>query len=272
MPELIATPTGLPDLDACLGGGLRPGQLIVIAGYPSHGASITATGFARCTAANKHGAVIVALESTADDTTRRVLSANAKVPLHHMLAGAMTDEEWERLQAAVTQLAEQDLVVTHSARSLNLIEDAIAEQAPNLLVVDGAHLLTPDHDYGGQAQFADDDARRLKLLAVENDMAVVVTLPLETSGSHHRINGRPLMRDFGKRQAYAQVADTVILTWRPDVGEYEDPRAGEIDLIVAKNRNGSAPTITAAFQGHYARLMAFSKELPPIPPPAPEQP
>lgn len=257
-PEPI--PTGLPDLDECLGGGMRPGQLIVIAGFPSHGASITADTIARYVGACAGRAVlVVALESTTEETIQRFLSAHAKVPLYRVQDQRMTDEEWDRIQKAADLIAAQEITLTHEARSIEAVESAIGHNTPDLLVIDGAHLLAPDHDYGGRAQFADDDARRLKQLAIEYGMAVAVTLPLEMPNSHSRFSNRPLLRDFGKRQSYAQTADVVILPWRPDAEESEDIRAGEIDLIVAKIRNGRTATVTVAFQGHYARLMNFAK-------------
>jgi len=44
----------------------------------------------------------------------------------------------------------------------------------------------------------------------------------------------------------------VILLYRDDTYEQESPRAGEIDLIVAKNRHGPTGTATLAFRGHQA--------------------
>jgi replicative DNA helicase len=55
--------------------------------------------------------------------------------------------------------------------------------------------------------------------------------------------------------AIEQDADMVILLHREDFYEKESPRAGEADLIVAKNRNGPTRTVTVAFQGHYSRFV-----------------
>jgi replicative DNA helicase len=52
-----------------------------------------------------------------------------------------------------------------------------------------------------------------------------------------------------------QDSDVVILLHREDAYEKESPRAGEADLIVAKNRNGPTTSVTVAFQGHYSRFV-----------------
>lgn len=57
-----------------------------------------------------------------------------------------------------------------------------------------------------------------------------------------------------------QDADVIILLHRQDAYEPASPRAGEIDMIVAKNRQGPQATVTAAFQGHYGRIVDMAKE------------
>jgi replicative DNA helicase len=42
--------------------------------------------------------------------------------------------------------------------------------------------------------------------------------------------------------------------------ERESPRAGEIDLIIQKNRQGPLTTVTLLFQGHYGRIVSMSRE------------
>ncbi len=56
-----------------------------------------------------------------------------------------------------------------------------------------------------------------------------------------------------------QDSDIVILLHREDLYERESARAGEADLIVAKNRNGPTTTVTVAFQGHYSRFADMAR-------------
>ena len=52
----------------------------------------------------------------------------------------------------------------------------------------------------------------------------------------------------------------VMLLHRPEVYDKETERAGEADIIVAKNRNGPTRDITVAFQGHYARFQDMARD------------
>jgi replicative DNA helicase len=56
-----------------------------------------------------------------------------------------------------------------------------------------------------------------------------------------------------------QDSDIVILLHREDLYEKESARAGEADLIVAKNRNGPTTVVTVAFQGHYSRFADMAR-------------
>jgi replicative DNA helicase len=71
----------------------------------------------------------------------------------------------------------------------------------------------------------------------------------------YRIDKKPMLADLRESDAIAQAADLVILIHREDAYDYQSPRAGEADFIVAKNRHGPAATVTVAFQDHYARFV-----------------
>ncbi len=252
-------PTGFRDLDLLLAGGMRPGELVAISGYPGIGASTLALDLARNAAiAHGLGTHFATLESTIPQTSRRITAAESRVPALRLASGRLKDDDAERVARAGERTADAPLRITDSRRDVgSIVLDNAGDPAGTqrrLLVVDGVHLLNPSHDYGGRAQFADDFARDLKELAVTLDISVVVTLPLEFPFAD-RPGNYPLLRDFGKRQSFAAAADIVILIHREDHYERESPRAGEADLIVAKSRNSPLATITVAFQGHYARFV-----------------
>src|ERR1700730_14321245 len=87
--HLTGVPTGFADLDA-LTNGLHPGQMVVIAARPGAGKSTLALDLARA-ASVKAGltSVIFSLEMSRNEITMRLLSAEARVPLHSMRTGQM---------------------------------------------------------------------------------------------------------------------------------------------------------------------------------------
>jgi replicative DNA helicase len=94
-------------------------------------------------------------------------------------------------------------------------------------------------------------SRELKLLAKKHGIPVVVLAQLNR-GPEQRQDKKPMMSDLRESGAIEQDASTIILLHREDAYDKESPRAGELDLIVAKNRNGATGTVTVVFRGHYA--------------------
>src|SRR5690606_33029929 len=107
-------PTGFADLDQ-LTNGLHPGQMIVIAARPAIGKSTLGLDLAR-SAAIKHGmtTVIFSLEMSRNEITMRLLSAEARVALHAMRSGMMTDDDWTRLARRMSEVAEAPLFIDDS--------------------------------------------------------------------------------------------------------------------------------------------------------------
>ena len=68
-----------------------------------------------------------------------------------------------------------------------------------------------------------------------------------------------MLADLRESGSVEQDSSIVILLLREDVYDRESARAGEIDFIVAKNRQGPQATMTLAFQGHYARCVDMYK-------------
>src|SRR4051812_46772725 len=77
--------TGLDVLNEALLGGLRFGQLTLIAGLTGSGTSMLALGIAR-TAVLRQGipTLVVAPDSGEDEVAARILCAETKVPLQHL--------------------------------------------------------------------------------------------------------------------------------------------------------------------------------------------
>jgi replicative DNA helicase len=102
-------------------------------------------------------------------------------------------------------------------------------------------------------------SRGLKLIAREFGIPVVAAAQLNR-GPEQRTDKRPQLSDLRESGAQEQDADIVILLHREDAYNRESPRAGEIDLDVAKQRQGPQFTVTAAFQGHYTRVVDLARE------------
>ena len=259
---MSGVPTGFVDLDA-LTNGLHPGQLIVIAGRPGLGKSTLGLDIAR-SASIKHGltSVIFSLEMGKTEITMRLLSAEARVPLHHMRSGSMTDDDWARLARRMGEVAEAPLYIDDSPNLTMMEIRAKARRLRQrkelrLIVIDYLQLMTGNKKAESRQQEVSELSRNLKLLAKELEVPVIAMSQLNR-GAEQRTDKKPMLSDLRESGSIEQDADVVVLLHREDAYEKESPRAGEADFIVAKHRNGPTQTITVAFQGHYSRFVDMS--------------
>ncbi len=226
---------------------------------PTHNSTL-ALDLARA-ASVRHGlaAVIFSLEMSRNEITMRLLSAEARVPLHSMRTGQMGDEDWTRLARRMSEVVEAPLFIDDSPNMSMMEIRAKCRRLKQrhdlrLVIIDYLQLMSSPKRVENRQQEVSDMSRSLKLLAKELDVPVVAVAQLNR-GPEQRTDKKPLLADLRESGSIEQDSDMVILLHREDAYERESPRAGEADFIVAKHRNGPTATVTVAFQGHFSRFV-----------------
>ena len=260
--------TGYPDLDDAIG-GLRPASLIVVGARP--GVGKTQLGF--CIADHvgtrlSLPALFASLEMTEDELTERRISAASKVPMFDIVRHRVSDAEWEMIRRAQDRLLNTQLYVDDtSGVSLAHIRGRLRAMArtgtpARLAVIDYLGFMDAPKSESRQQAVAG-LARGAKSLAREFAIPVILLAQLNR-GPESRSDKAPVASDLRESGEIEQTADIVILLHREDAYEPESPRAGEIDLIVRKNRQGPLCTITMGFQGHYGRIVSMAPDWTPV--------
>jgi replicative DNA helicase len=226
---------------------------------PTHNSTL-ALDLARA-ASIKHGltSAIFSLEMSRNEITMRLLSAEARVPLHSMRTGQLGDEDWTRLARRMSEVVDAPLFIDDSP-NMSLMEIRAKcrrmkqRHDLKLVIIDYLQLMSSPKRVENRQQEVSDMSRSLKLLAKELEVPVIAVAQLNR-GPEQRTDKRPLLADLRESGSIEQDSDVVILLHREDAYERESPRAGEADFIVAKHRNGPTATVTVAFQGHYSRFV-----------------
>ncbi len=262
---LTGIPTGFRDLDD-LTHGFHGGQMIIVAARPAMGKSTLALDFARAAAVtNGMTAAFFSLEMGRNEIAMRLLSAEAKIQFQDLRKGDIRDDDWDKMSLAVDKLNEVPLFIDDSP-NMSLMEIRAKcrrlKQKNNLkvIVLDYLQLLSSGKRVESRQQEVSEFSRTLKLLAKELDVPIVALSQLNR-GSEQRTDKRPQVSDLRESGSIEQDADMVLLLHREEVYDKESPRAGEADIIVAKNRNGPTKDIVVAFQGHYARFQDMAQDL-----------
>ena len=226
---------------------------------PTHNSTL-ALDLARA-ASVKNGltAVIFSLEMSRNEITMRLLSAEARVPLHSMRTGQMGEEDWTRLARRMSEVVNAPLFIDDSPNMSMMEIRAKCRRLKQrhdlrLVIIDYLQLMSSPKRVENRQQEVSDMSRSLKLLAKELNVPVIAVAQLNR-GPEQRTDKRPMLADLRESGSIEQDSDVVILLHREDAYERESPRAGEADFIVAKHRNGPTATVTVAFQGHYSRFV-----------------
>ncbi|MFD6231318.1 replicative DNA helicase [Streptomyces sp. NPDC060232] len=265
-----AAVTGLTELDQAL--KMQPGNIVVVAGRPAMGKSAMTLGIALANSYSGRTTLVHSLEMGRNEVTNRVLANRARVNLHRLMTGgpAVTDDDWTRIALRLPDLSALPLWMDYTPRvTPGLIRTRIKAlsrqtgQAP-LVIVDYVQLMYTDQRTTRQSPYerVSEVSRELKIIAEETG-AVIICCAHLNRGSEHRDGKKPQVFDLRDSGQLEQDASGIVLLHREDAYEPDSPRAGESDLILAKNRNGPTCSITVAHQFHYSRLrdMTRSTEL-----------
>jgi replicative DNA helicase len=185
---------------------------------PTHNSTMGLDVARSCSVKNGMASVIFSLEMTKTEITMRLLSAEARVPLHHMRAGTMTDDDWARLARRMGEVADAPLFIDDSPNLTMMEIRAKARRLKQrhnlkLVVVDYLQLMQGNKKAESRQQEVSELSRSLKLLAKELDCPVIAMSQLNR-GPEQRQDKKPMLSDL--RESGCLPASTRIL--RADTG------------------------------------------------------
>jgi replicative DNA helicase len=270
--SVTGLPTGFVELDR-MTSGLHPAEMIVIAARPSMGKTAFAMNIAEHVAMDIGKAVAVfSLEMSSQQLVQRILCSRAKVDLQRVRNGFLSERDFPNLTAAASQVAAAKMFIDDTpgltVTELRAKARRIKSQHDiQLIVIDYLQLL---RSMSRRAQ----DNRQLeiseissgiKALAKELSLPIIVIAQLNRQpDTRAKEGGRPRLSDLRESGSIEQDADVVGLLVRPEYYETDDEgkqeRAGEAELIIAKQRNGPTGDVPLTFLKQYTRFESRARE------------
>lgn len=256
--------TGWSDLDEVVN-GLRPGQLVIVGARPSVGKSVIAANVAASACRAGTGVHFASLEMTRSEVMQRLFAAHATVDLGRLVNHKLTEGDWHNLARRSGDVTGWPMWIddeqSQSLAQLRARARITAKRIPlGMIVVDYLQLMAPRDRRVPREQQVGELSEGLKSLAKEMRVPVVA-LAQVNRGPADRQDKRPQMSDLRESGRIEADADHVWLLHRQDL---VDPKSttGDIEIIVAKNRNGVAGrTVTLGFQGHYSRAVSKARPM-----------
>ena len=260
-------------------------HLVIVAGRPGMGKTAFALSYSLGAAGNGHGVLFVSLEMSVEALMQRATAdicydGRWGVPYEAIRDGQFSSEQDRRqVYAAARTFRELPLHIIDAGSltigRLNMIvrrykrRMEAAGQKLELVVVDYLQLLRPDHRCGPY-EAVSEVSRGLKAMAKTHDVGVMALAQLSRA-VEQREDKRPMLSDLRDSGQIEQDADAVVFLFRKEyylrkgLPDESDPDyltlaaalervEGQIDLIVAKRRNGVEGTARARFSGMYQAI------------------
>ncbi len=244
------------DLNRALGGGLRPGDLYVLAARPGVGKTALALNIAEGIAARDAAVLFFSLEMSSTRLMLRMVSARSGIPMDKLIREDFSDDELGLVVAALSEVSELGLHFNDQTAQtvLALQSEARALQQRvgrlDLLVVDYLQLLK----WGGTSSRSDNNrvqevtaiAEALKATARQLDMPVLALSQLSRAVDG-RANRVPLLSDLRESGGIEQTADVVLMLYREELYDKDTDKKGIAEIHIAKNRDGSLGVVPLCF-------------------------
>jgi replicative DNA helicase len=245
--------------------GLHPAEMVVIAARPSMGKTALAMNIAEHVSLDIGKPVAVfSLEMSSQQLVQRLLCSRAKVNLQRVRDGFLSERDFPSLTNAAAKLAGAKLYIDDTP-GLSVIElRARARRMKSqfdiqLIIIDYLQLLrsTSRRAQDNRQLEISEISGGVKALAKELNVPIVVVAQLNRQPDV-RGGGRPRLSDLRESGSIEQDADLVGLLVRPELYQTDDEakeeKAGEAELIIAKQRNGPTGDVALTFLKEYTRF------------------
>ena len=259
---VTGVPSGFTGLDRVTH-GFQPSDLIILAARPSVGKTSFALNIVEHVMTNvetmSFGIGFFSLEMSRMQLVERLISSKARINLSRVRSGDLERQEWTKLGQTFNSLSQSNLLIDDSSQ-LTIMEIRgkarqmkykFAEMSKTsgknidlkIIVVDYLQLIhsSQTRRNGNREQEIADISRGLKALAKELNIPVVALAQLSRAVEQRQ--DKPRLSDLRESGSIEQDADLVMFLHRqkPNREDEEviDERNNQVELILAKHRNGS---------------------------------
>jgi replicative DNA helicase len=252
--EVKTVKTGFVDLDNTLK-GLYGGDLYCIAARPGKGKTAWLGSLVKNVALQGKRVAVFELEMTNQAIAMRLLAQQSGVSVDKQRSGELLEADWLKYTNAVEALSEwkvfiNDLPSISPARirqELRRIGDV------DLIVIDYIQLATADVKTEKRYLEVSEIAKALKTLAKEFDTPIVTAAQLSRA-TETRSDKKPILSDLKESGGIEENSDVIMFLHCPD-----EVKPNEIDLIIAKHRNGRIGNIPMLYQPELTRFESLAK-------------
>ena len=243
--------TGFIDLDR-LTGGLKPGQLIIVAARPSMGKSTFVMNLALNFIEKENKPVkIFSIEMEAEEVVDRMLATKGRIALTAMQNGKLVKGDWDKLTEAMKigtwpiSINDQSTIDFSTVRQ----EARLMKKTTGLglIIIDYLQLMVSEEkrDLNREREVAILSAS-LKRLAKDLRVPIIAVCQLNRM-VETRNEKRPGLSDLRESGAIEQDADLVLMLYRDEYYHKASKDKGLMEVLVRKHRSGAVGDVILNF-------------------------
>jgi replicative DNA helicase len=260
--DITGLPMGFNDLDR-LTGGLHPSDLILVAARPAMGKTSFALNIASHVGLHGGKVAFFSLEMSKELLMQRLLCSVGKIDYRILRTAQPNRDDWlnlvDKLNRTPIYIDDTTGIAVMDLRSK--VRRLKAEHGLDLIVVDYLQLMQgrPSKNGDNRQQEIPEILHSLKALARELNVPIIVLSQLPRSVEMRQVK-RPMLSDLHEFGFLEQDADIVMFLYREDYYDKDTDTPNQMDVIVAKHRNGPADTVHLYFQKEYTRFYDMIQE------------
>lgn len=250
----VLVTTGLPGIDKSIGGGVMAGEMVIVAGRPSHGKTMVG---------------LQALDHIAKTCPVLMISEEMPIPaLCERSVESISDiekDKWEENEQTLLEAiwphyaTRQEIKIIECCMTIDAAIDAIesAQQEFGIGAVCVDYVQRLRGKGATEYDWVSESSARLKQVAMKNNLVFLALCQLNR-GVEQRASSSPRMSDLRSSGQLEQDADVILFVeylYRTDPNRYG---VNDYRILVAKNRNRSTSNsvIECVFKPDRQRLYA----------------
>lgn len=271
--ENRSIPTGMPDLDAALAGGLRNGEVTVLAAGTGQGKSAFAMHIAQHAAQKGFRVGFVSREMSVEQYGIRALTSLTGIGSGDLLrAGKLSGDQWTAIGDAVARMGKLPISFAFRAATVEDVRRETQRKDIDLLVVDYIQIMSTREKCASEHLRVSVISRQLKEIALDIGIPVLVLSQLKRLPGG--IRRRPVLADLKESGSIENDADVVLFLYQPsgpDDDSIPDTYAGWVEaaedmgdrfllLEIAKQRMFATSTLGVCFDTKGMRFYTPQRE------------
>ena len=231
----------------------KPGDVVIIGGYPSDGKTALALQMAY-RMAQDYKVGFFSLETDKDKIRDRLMAAVVQIDFDRIKNRALTEDDWKAFAEKSADMASRGLTVIKAAgMTATAIQSITQAYDFDVIFLDYVQLVTPEIDHRApRSEQMASVSRQLHTFAQKSKTLIVELAQLSRP---EKVGGwrAPVMSDLKESGQFEQDADMIFMLYRPN----PKPNEGEMKLDqnlhrifkIAKNKEGPRGTWPLSFDG-----------------------